>query len=261
MPDYGATLGRDTGEALLRLCCNDPVSAKMPALIAYVQNGIDLFHLHQLGLRWSADGGHGNGRKLPMAFAAVMLNDQSMKETVMKAAQALQNDAGVFGEDGHLYTGVNGVVLFGKRDRWWSEKAYWHNFVSISSKDYRDPYGYIDGGHQQEGAYQVCCTSFMWKGTALVLWLIPELKRVWNNELFTTYVDRYVTKGRIYAPDPCSPYDGNWANYGKTYGPDGKGGFIKGSGRMPSWNGLHKDEGYYGSTFANEMWTRYRRGE
>ena len=88
---------------------------------------------------------------------------------------------------------------------------------------------------------------------------MPALRAVFTDTLLLRYVDRWVTLGTWTRPDPCAPHDGIWANYGKTYGPDGKGGCIKGAGRFPDKHGASKDEGFYGSPFVNEMWTKYRK--
>jgi len=95
MPNYGSDIGRDTGDGALRLMLNEPVSEKMPALIAYVQYGIDIYHMILNGQRWKGGGGHVPGKKLPLTFAAVLLNHQSMKEIV--------ENSNFFSEDGGSY--------------------------------------------------------------------------------------------------------------------------------------------------------------
>lgn len=61
---------------------------------------------HALVLGWTnkADGGHGNGRKLPLAFAAVLLDNQAMKDSVMLWATQGESRGGIFGEDGDVST-------------------------------------------------------------------------------------------------------------------------------------------------------------
>jgi hypothetical protein len=81
-------------------------------------------------------------------------------------------------------------------------------------------------------------------------------------------------------PDSCAPPDlsdttasgdfnadtSKGSHYGKTYGPDRShpGECIKdtnpndGTGRFPGLHGTNKDQGGYGSSFANAMWTAYR---
>jgi hypothetical protein len=112
--------------------------------------------------------------------------------------------------------------------------------------------------------YQFCCLSKPWKGAGLAVFLLPELRPVWNNEAFFEYVDRWVSHGTWTQPDPCAPHDGTWANYGVTYGPDGSGGCIPdtdpsdGTGRFPGMHGDSRDDGGYGSQFADDMWAAHR---
>ena len=78
MPWYGAAVCSENGDAALRLCLNDPPAEKATLLIRYVQYGIDLHGAARSGTRWRANGGIGPGRKLPILFAGLMLDDASM---------------------------------------------------------------------------------------------------------------------------------------------------------------------------------------
>jgi hypothetical protein len=116
----------------------------------------------------------------------------------------------------------------------------------------------------------------MWKGTALALFLMPELRCLWNNEMYLDYVDRWVTAGAVAQPDPCAPSDGNPGNNGVTFGSDGNGGCILDTdstcsaaeladgatdpciGRWPARHGSSLDGGGYTSPFHAAMWTAYR---
>ncbi len=254
MPNYGADIAKDTGDGALRLMLNDPISDKMPALIAYIQYGIDLYHAVLNGQTWPSGGGHQPGRKLPLTFAAVMLDNQRMK-AVIRDATFFHEDRGVYHSD------KAGRALYGFRGG--REEKYWNTVRTYSGfKAARDPYGYIDGGGRPvTGSYQFCCTSQPWKGAALALHLMPALKTVWNNPVFFDYVDRWVNFGGWTQPDPCAPAKGS---YGVDYGPDGKGGCIKdtdpsdGIGRFPKVHGTNADGGHRYSKFQAAMWNAYR---
>ncbi len=105
-----------------------------------------------------------------------------------------------------------------------------------------------------------------WKGLALAFHLMPELKGVWNNPKIFKYADRWVDFGAWTQPDPCAPHDGDWANYGVTYGPDpnNPGDCIidtnpaDGIGRFPGLHGSNRDEGHRATAFQNNMWVVYR---
>jgi len=151
----------------------------------------------------------------------------------------------------------------------------------------RDPYAYIDGGAFPGSFYQYCCTSEMWIGTALPIGnLSAPLKSVANLPFFLRYVDRWVSFGAWAQPDPCAPPTGNCSDgsgpchgyvhapcgplngtcvltmveYGRTFGPDGKGSCIRdanpedGVGRFPSLHGSNRNKGDYVSAFARAMW-------
>ncbi|MEP6729173.1 MAG: hypothetical protein ABJE10_00980 [bacterium] len=246
MPDYGGDISVDNGDAALRFMLNDPASAKIPAMIGYLQQGIDLYHMRLGGESWPADGGHASGRKLPLAFTAVMLGDQGMMNAVSNAPY------NTFGEDGQLYrspvaNGGHGMVLWGKRcgeDEYWTQIA-----IDVGSRDCRDPYGYIDGGGTEiGGGYQACCTTMAWEGAALALHLMPSVNTVWNSDQLLEYMDRWTTFGAWGAPDPCALQDPH------TY----TGTCVPGSGRVPQKHGTSRDSGYYDSPFARAMWKQYR---
>ncbi len=258
MPDYGSSIAIQTNEAALRLMLNDPISTKMPAMINYLQYGIDLYGNIGIGTDYHANGGHMHGRVLPLAFASQIINDARI-ETRLKAYP--QDN---FHENGSVIAGVNGQPLWGQ-PRTGGEYAYWQNqVVDKNTRTAADPYRYIDGGYVPGGSYQVCCNSMQFKGTALAAHLMTSIKNVWNNQLFFDYVDRWVTFGAWSQPDPCAPHDGIMTNYGKTYGPNGQGGCIKdinsadGIGRYPLKHGTSADTGGYTSGFTNRMWTLHR---
>ncbi|MGH3870120.1 MAG: hypothetical protein ACRDSR_01175 [Pseudonocardiaceae bacterium] len=247
MPNYGASIGRDTGDAALRLMLNEPLRTKLPALIAYVQYGIDTYYTWLGGMKWQGDGGHDSGRKLPIVFAAVLLNDPAMKSAV-GGNVAMKS----FGEDAQVYfssraNGGSGQILWGAEC---TEAQYWTKITTeVGRRDCRDPYGYVDGGSAEIGqAYQFCCTSKMWKGTALALHLMPALGVIWNNPYFLSYVDRWVNFGVWAQPDSCM----------LEASPTLNGVCLPGSGRFLSKHGTSKDSGFYDSPFADSMWRTYR---
>jgi hypothetical protein len=258
MPDYGSNIAQDNDDGALRLMLNDPIEEKMPALIAYIQYGIDLYHMVLLGQTWPSGGGHRPGQKLPLTFASILLDDEEMKD-VIRSATFFHEDVGVYRSE------TTGIALFGFHDTYWTERNYWSVLETGSGfKSHADPYGLIDGGKEPGGSYQFCCISQPWKGSALALHLMPVMKTVWDNQVFFDYVDRWVNQGAWSQPDTCAPYDGNPSNYGVTYGPDGNGGCIKdtdpsdGIGRFPDNHGINVDGGYRYSYFQKAMWEAYR---
>jgi hypothetical protein len=84
MPNYGREIGRTLGEVALVLHLDFsklPGSPKKDKLLAaLVQQGIDYAGIADAGGGWPANGGHHLGRKLPILFAGVLLNDAHMKD-------------------------------------------------------------------------------------------------------------------------------------------------------------------------------------
>jgi len=292
-PDYGALIARDYGDGLLRLQLNDSLAYKTPALINYVQAGIDIYGIIDNGGSFDADGGHSNGRKAPLAFAATILNDPTM-------ALIVRNSTDTFSEDTQVKfdqraNNGNGLALWGTNNSFGLETDYWRNLLDEvqGSKTNRDPYGLIDGGTYPGGGYQECCTTQTYKGPALASYLLASFNSTFNAPQLLQYMDRWTTLGVWAQPDSCAPATGfcvggahngqqcssatagtfctgkSYCNYtssnlGITFGPNGNGGCIldtnpaDGIGRFVERHGLLVDGGLYGSAFASNMWDTYR---
>ena len=290
LPDYGSSIAVRNADGALGLMLADDPADKWEPLVHYVQYGIDLYHMLLGGVSWPPNGGHSEGRRLPLTFAATVLGHGDMQAAVSAGATNL------FGESGGVYWSEDASqVLFGQT--WNSEDDYWTNLVfDTGSRTTPDPYGYIDGGYRPGGSYQFCCTAKPWKSTVTALHLMPSLQPVWNHTPSLDYVERWVTFGAWTQPDPCAPAWGDcvggdnagaactsanepdvctgeegfcdtkvsWdSDYGVTYGPDGSGGCIldtdptDGIGRFPLLHGTSTDDGHYGSAFADALWSVY----
>ena len=76
MPQYGRDYGRVAGISALLLCTDLKPEQKEPLLVNYVQVGIDLGAMIRAGHPgFEGFGGHGSGRKLPIVFAGLLLDD------------------------------------------------------------------------------------------------------------------------------------------------------------------------------------------
>ena len=256
MDDYQPANTASQSDAVLRLMMNDPIEDKMPALINFVQFGIDKIHTMYLGQTWPGGGGHQPGHRLVLAFAATMLDIGKAKDDLKAAA--------FFHGAENFTAGKNteGLVLWATKGVNKVEETYWAYADGRNpgaNKSVPDPYGYIDGG--AVGSYQII-TSQAHKGEMLATYLMPVLKEAWNMDewqMISSYVDRWVYHGQWTQPDPMAPFDGNNSNYGITYGPDKKTGIpIAGTGRFISTDGAYRDGGQYRSSFVASMWDTYR---
>lgn len=268
MPDYGGDIGSNNGDAVLRLCLDEPLDQKMPALIAFVQYGIDIHHAVYHGQTWPGGGGHRPGQLIALAFSALMLDDDNMK-----ASLASPTDSLILHERATMFWSERqGRALYGYFQHTGPDD-YWERLATESSggKSMRDIYGYIDGGWNPGGNYQGCCTSQPWKGEALCFHLIPELKQIWYDTTFFDYVDRWVNHGVWTQPDPCAPVDQGGGHdpatdfcvldpdleyftsptdFGCKDGED--------CGRFPEKHGTIPDGGGRYSRFQAQMWDAYR---
>jgi hypothetical protein len=275
---YAPENGGRRATVALRLMIDEPMENRMMALIYFVQGGIDMVHALKEGQVWGAGGGEYPGMKLIMLFAATMLDEPDLV-TLVSDFEAYEDESVVYG--------VDGQALWGHLDGYHpQEEGYWSDVVNEllpnaepSRKTLRDPYGYIDGGIVPGTGYQICCSIQSFKGTSLVMQLMPLLKDPWALPELHDYVDRMVEHGTLAQPDPCAPpdpadiaggfgIDAPESHYAITFGPDGLGGCIAdtdesdGIGRFPAQDGVEQDpRGYHGSSdFVHAMWEAYRAG-
>ncbi len=76
---YGKDMAIKTGDVALMLNLDFTDAQKMKLLIEFVQYGIDIARIRELGGRWYDTGGHNPGRLAPLVIAAAVLNDAGLK--------------------------------------------------------------------------------------------------------------------------------------------------------------------------------------
>ncbi|WP_363796425.1 hypothetical protein ABU614_13615 [Lysobacter firmicutimachus] len=241
MPDYGAQIAIDTASAALRLMVRDDDAQRRQLAMFLAQYALDLKAAMEGGLHFYADGGHRHGRKLVLTLGSLLLDDAAM------AARVRDFQQDTYQEDGQLSIGAgSGKVLFGSPC---TVEEYWENQNNgTSTRDCRDPYGYIDGGQEPAGYYQFCCTAKGYKAAALALRLMPSLRCVWTDTRILLYADRWVNHGAWTQPDPYQPRGSGALDSNPS----------DGTGRWPALHGAGRDDGYYGDDFADAMWAAYR---
>jgi hypothetical protein len=255
--DYGPAVAGAINSAIAKMNSTDSMSAKWQTLIWLIQAGIDRYHCVLTGQTWPGGTGHEPGHKLSVAFSAYMLDHQGMKNEVAKT----------FWWENKLIRNS----LWGETS---TEMQYW-SYMAVDpgyNLEYGDPYGYIDGGNnitRKLNGYQIV-TAHNIKGAACWLRYYPDIKTWWSDaDNFVAYAERWVARGLKAMPDPCAPMDpsdvgkasSSWRYYGATYGPDGSGGCIKGSGRFNDGrNGMDANNGQYQNSQVNEMWDLFGRG-
>lgn len=177
---YGREIGDVVSEVGLYVLLDTPVQRELA--VRFIQLGIDNFGIVQNGGRWPADGGHMNGRKWPVVFAGLMLDDDAMK-----------SPGPISGEDGQTYLGENGEALWGVT----CTSCFFGNGCDLGGsctagrQDCRDPARLVDGCF----GYRNCCTSTTWVGQALAARLVDGGRAAWGHEPFFGYVERWMNGG------------------------------------------------------------------
>lgn len=221
MPNYARDMATRIGEAALMLHLNYTNTQKETLLIRYVQLGLDFYGIVAAGglNNWIGAGGHGSGRKWPILFAGLVLNDAGMKAIGAKSGDYLY-------DDGHGPANIPpDYVHFGEDDQTFYvaqldvDITHSPSWKPDSRDDERIAYEQSDIGlpewgiwHQEYPQY-----SNKWWGTkyryqvgtclsGLVLpALIMNVKPLWNHDVLFDYTDRYMA-----LTAPGAPYETAW---------------------------------------------------
>lgn len=233
--DYGSDYAQNTTYLLgIRLLFDDSLSEKSQALINFVQYGIDLNTMlaDDATICSSSNpscAGHGQGRALPLVFAAAMLDSQDLKDVI-------NNKQNRIPDNWSTYMGSAPTPLFGETTC--SIPIYLGKLASVSnpgSRTCRDPWAQIDGSGPF-GSYINCCMSQLWKASVTALHLMPELKDSWpQHDKLITFMDR-------------------WTDFGYWTRPDTE------SGQRPdldAYHGTNADQGDRRVEAVDELWQTY----
>ncbi|MBN1507135.1 MAG: hypothetical protein JW955_09840 [Sedimentisphaerales bacterium] len=231
MPQYGREYGRVVGIAALLLCTELTAEQKEPLLVNYVQVGIDLGGIVRAGHPgWTAWGGHGSGRKLPILFAGILLGDDELANINQSFRKVS------FGEDEQtaygdcwtgakvVFTGHSGIDAATGAGR--SRGNDWGPYEQIPPSKWND-------GHNTSESYRRCCTSIAWVAQALALRLL-HAETFWNHDAFFDYVDRWMHEDdavfvKAIKEATGRDHDKDWARQGQAW-----------------------------DAFVNEMWAKHR---
>ncbi|MBK8814690.1 MAG: hypothetical protein IPN42_03915 [Methylococcaceae bacterium] len=201
MPSYSQHIAFADTYAALLLTLNYPASQKVNLTNYFVQYGIDLFGCVKAGVEYSAYGGHGSGRKLPIVTAGVLLNNTSMQNVSATYPNR-------FGED--MQTVYVNRIPGGYTQAWQGAKVIYGGHLGVradgtivDSKAFNGaagPYEQLPpknwaiwSGNQLGETYRRCCTSTVFVGEALAARLL-RAQNAWNYPAFFDYADRWMTE-------------------------------------------------------------------
>ena len=247
MPSYGAHIASADSYAGLLLMLNFPAQQKVKLTNYLVQYGIDLYGCLQAGISWPAFGGHHSGRKFPIIFAGIMLNDAGMKNVSANFPIAFGEDMQTVYIDkipGHYTQAWQGAtVIYGghygvKPDGTPISPGLYGPYEQLQPVDWP----LLDGKEQLGEGYRRCCTSQSWVGEALAIRLLNGVI-VWSYPDFFSYVDRWMTEDDTQAVQEIKQqtgfdYSSDWQRQRQTR--------------------FYYQGGFPQNTFIDDMWQAYR---
>ena len=201
MPAYGREYARLVSMASLMLQLDVPNERKEKLLLGLVQLGIDLQGLHQAGVNWNRGGGLTSGRKWPIFFAGLMLDQPELYDFPLTS---------VFHEDAQTYydQDTNGK----ETALWWLVNH--HGPRRRYELLPRDQWEHWDKVSEN---YRTCCTTKAWIGSSLAARYMRAIER-WDHNAYFDYCDRWMRESSATFAPPFNP-EGNFSNRGKTLDP------------------------------------------
>ncbi len=213
MENYGRDMANVVSIAALMLHLDYSDNEKRTLLIRFVQLGIDNFGIIQNGGRenWAPDGGHTAGRKWPVLFAGLILDDEEMKNIGQKSGDYcytgdygpgnLPDDCIHFGEDGQTFYVTAGDVAGTNSSSWDPDERNGIPAPYTSSDIGTAEWGIVhitDPYHDNKdwlAIYRQCCTAVAWQGFILAARIMETdagAKTLWNHDALFDYQDRYM---------------------------------------------------------------------
>jgi hypothetical protein len=177
MPTYGREYARAVSIVGLRLMLSDPLGSKEKLLIRFVQVGIDLYALQKMGAKWQDGGGITSGRKWPVVFAGILLDDAAMKD---------QPAISPFHEDQQTYYGKGWT---GQTTLW--QMVFHGKVAPLYEERHPETWTTMD---KKSHSYRMHATGAAWTGQALGAMLLGG-KQIWNHDAFFDYCDRWMSEG------------------------------------------------------------------
>jgi hypothetical protein len=188
---YGREIAQRSGDATLMLMLNHlSQTQKQTLMYRAIQLGIDDYSVVSTGAGWINNGGHASGRKWPILFAGVMLNDGPMHGI---GANAPTSTSWRFGEDQQTFYVTQQDV-----DR----QHYANNSTTPIPGYTQDQIGLPEWGirHFDQPQYdspswttnyRTCCTATAWVGSVLSARMLNQ-QAAWNHQALFDYQDRYM---------------------------------------------------------------------
>jgi hypothetical protein len=183
-PDYGREISQQFGVAALMLNLDFPDSRKETLLVRLVQRGIDIYGSALNGHNWNGNGGHAQGRKLPLLIAAKALGDAEM----LSWADASKHF--IFQEDHQTFHVTQADVdLARKHTSGRIREAYTPAMIGMPEWSGGHAFNPAEDGSQWGIAYRTVCGAAMIPNVLVAR--LMNLESAWNWPAFFDYYDRY----------------------------------------------------------------------
>ena len=197
MPNYGRDMGNLIVDASLLINTDIPAEKKRELTAYLIQYGIDLTGIADNGGGWRANGGHSLGRKWPILFAGIMLNDTHMRNA---GHWPRDFDTGVeFQEDHQHFYVTKEEVDLSQSNQWNPDRrnqkkgevvAYTTDQIGLPEWGIRHSYvPESDNGHWDAVYREV--NGGVTPGFALAAHIMGA-RELWNHPAFFDYQDRYI---------------------------------------------------------------------
>jgi len=201
MPPYGREISTQIGVGALMLHLNFSNAQKEKLLVRYVQLGIDLYGIVQDGgeKNWTGMGGHASGRKWPILFAGLVLNDQNMKNighTDIPDYGPSHPEYVHFGEDDQTFY-VSEADVEATHSSLWSPDRRDTQKIPYEKEDIGLPEWGIVHANNPERSNKFWGTAYRqvsspgWGGFILAAHIM-KAKDLWNHDALFDYKDRYM---------------------------------------------------------------------
>ena len=191
MPDYGREISSKIGRAALMLHLDVPLAQKETLLIRYLQMGIDMYGVALDGGEdnWQPNGGHASGRKWPILFAGLMLNDSDMQNI----GPGEGSGQAYFGEDAQtFYVTQEDIDRTHDPDlRGCTYEKYTQEDLGLAEWGIRHATQPIRDNAAWCANYRTCCTANAWAGFVLAAHMM-DAKSLWDHDPLFDYQDRYM---------------------------------------------------------------------
>ncbi|MFK7801944.1 MAG: hypothetical protein AB8G95_09950 [Anaerolineae bacterium] len=191
MPDYGREISTKIGVGALMLHLDFPQNEKETLLIRYLQLGIDFYGIVEDGgtANWAPNGGHASGRKWPILFAGLMLDDEGMQNI----GSGDGSGAALFGEDAQtFYVTQEDIDSTHNPDTRGCElEEYEQSDLGMAEWGIRHSTEPVKDNKAWCANYRTCCTANAWAGFVLAAHIM-DAKELWDHDPLFDYQDRYM---------------------------------------------------------------------